>query len=73
MREPESAASLNVCFFLSVLFVSRLRRFLVTPSPTHGAAKNDDVRKLGNDVLRYGFRIDLEQEVGPPSLAIRWH
>ena len=35
-REQESAASLNVCLFLSVLFVSRLRRFLVTPSPTHG-------------------------------------
>ena len=34
--------------------------------------KNDDGRKLRNDVLRYGFWIDLEQDVDHPSFATRW-
>ena len=38
---------------------------LVTPSPTH--------RLQGNDVLRYRFWIDLEQDMDYLSFTTRWY
>ena len=51
VREQESVVSLNVNLFCVYwVFVSRLHRFLVTPSPTH---KPQGMTR--EDVLRYGF------------------